>query len=421
MTFKMIDNQGSKIIRTNSGRDRGCYCMNRREFLSFMAMASIASMMSPALAWTAENISKKYGSPSKVGLSGISRGATEKVVAEAIRQAAESITDFSWLSRGDTVLIKPVVNSGNPYPATTSPVSIKAMVSLLKEKGAGRIIVSDLSGVEHVKLSPDKLKGSTRELMTACGILQAAQTTGGEIYLPEEKGWNAFYEEGPVSESNWKSGIMMPEIMKEVDHIVLLPRCGRHLLAGSTLGLKAAVGYWRTDTRLEYHRDAATFQEKTAEANTVASLKEKQRLVLTLADKILATKGPDEGYIVEPEIGLVMASESIVAHDMVSLAWLLEARRPLNEEEKSGRRDPYTVQFVANMVNKAVTGLLGGVGEAFKAEKLFRNDIRTIWEDRVLTRSFQLFGGIPELNFIEGNDLVSAELKRKLTGMTTLL
>lgn len=317
------------------------------------------------------------------------------------------------------MLIKPVINSGNPYPATTSPASVKTMISILKEKGAGRVIVSDLSGVEHVKLSPDKLRGSTRELMAACGILQAAQTAGGEIYLPEEKGWDAFYEEGPVGASNWMSGIMMPEIIKEVDHIVLLPRCGRHLLAGSTLGLKAAVGYWRTDTRLEYHRDAATFQEKTAEANTVPSLMEKQRLVLTLADKILATKGPDEGYIVEPETGLVMASESIVAHDMVSLAWLLEARRPLPEEEKSGRRDPYTTQFVVNMANKAVTGLLGGVGEAFKAEKLFRNDIRTIWEDRVLGRSFELFGGIPELTFIEGNNLVSAEVKQNLISMTS--
>jgi len=65
---------------------------------------------------------------------------------------------------------------------------------------------------------------------------------------------------------------MMPNILKEVQHIVLMPRCSRHLLAGSSLGLKAAVGYWRHDTRLEYHRAAATLQEKTAEGNTVIGL-----------------------------------------------------------------------------------------------------------------------------------------------------
>ena len=71
---------------------------------------------------------------------------------------------------------------------------------------------------------------------------------------------------------------MMPNILKEVQHIVLMPRCSRHILTGSTLGMKAAVGYWRHDTRLEYHRDAATLPEKTAEANTVSTLITKQRL-----------------------------------------------------------------------------------------------------------------------------------------------
>jgi hypothetical protein len=63
-------------------------------------------------------------------------------------------------------------------------------------------------------------------------------------------------------------------------------------LAGSSLGLKASVGYWRHDTRLEYHRDAATLQEKTAEGNTVKTLSTKKRLVIPAADKLLTTHGP---------------------------------------------------------------------------------------------------------------------------------
>ena len=108
---------------------------------------------------------------------------------------------------------------------------------------------------------------------------------------------NFIFLKRPASGSNWKGGLMMPKILREVDHIVLMPRCSRHVLAGSTLGLKAAVGYWRTDTRLEYHRDASTFQEKTAEGNTVGTLLQKQRLVLTAADKILTSFGPDKGYV----------------------------------------------------------------------------------------------------------------------------
>jgi len=119
---------------------------------------------------------------------------------------------------------------------------------------------------------------------------------------------------------HWKAGLMMPAILRKVDHIVLMPRCARHVLAGSTLGLKAAVGYWRTDTRLEYHRDAATLHEKTAEANTARTLIAKQRLVVSAAEKILATFGPDKGYVHQPDCGLIIASESVVA--MTWCPWL---------------------------------------------------------------------------------------------------
>ena len=102
-----------------------------------------------------------------------------------------------------------------------------------------------------------------------------------------------------------------------------MPRCARHILAGSTLGLKAAVGWWRHDTRLEYHHDATDFHEKTAEGNAVITLLNKQRLVISAADKILTTYGPDKGYVSQPETGMIIASRSVVAHDMVSLAWLL--------------------------------------------------------------------------------------------------
>ena len=356
----------------------------------------------------------------KVSLAGVSRRANEAELITAIRQAAEAATDFSWLSRGDAVLIKPVVNSGNTYPATTNPIGMKAVIGLLKEKGAKQIIVSDMSGIEHVKLLPDKLRGSTRDLMKSCGLAQTVVEAGGELYFPEEEGWQSFFEDGPASGSNWKSGIMMPKIIREVDHVVLLPRCSRHALAGATLGMKAAVGYWRTDSRLEYHHDAATFHEKTAEANTVTSLKEKQRLTLTVANKIQATFGPDKGYVVVPDIGLIFASESLVAHDMISLAWLLDSRLKVPAEQQKMYRDPYKSQFIVNLANRWVVNLLGGIVQATGAEKLLRNDLEAIWDDRVLRRAFELFGGVPQLRFIEANSSVSKELRQQLTTMTTI-
>jgi hypothetical protein len=210
----------------------------------------------------------------------------------------------------------------------------------------------------------------------------------------------------------------MPAILKEVDHIVLMPRCARHVLAGSTLGLKAAVGYWRTDTRLEYHRDAATLQEKTAEANTARTLIAKQRLVVSAADKILATFGPDEGYVLEPDTGLVMASESVVAHDMVSLAWLLESRRRMPADRQDGFLDGSPT--VARLANYWVVGKLGGVRPVFASDRLVKNALRTVRDDRVLNWACQILGGAPKVTVEAANRRLPEGLRKSLEEMTAV-
>jgi uncharacterized protein (DUF362 family) len=398
--------------------------MQRRTFLKVLLQAAAVPLFwrKDKLAFSQPPSGARLparGKAARVCLAGLERGASPKIVKSAVRGAAESATDFSWLSKGDAVFIKPALNSGNPYPATTSPEAIGAVVEILRDKGARRVIVGDMSGIEHVKLSQEGLSGSSRRLMEASGMARAAEAAGAELHFFEESGWAAFYEDFPAAGSHWKQGLMVPNILKEVDHIVLMPRCARHVLAGATLGLKAAVGYWRTDTRLEYHRDASTFQEKTAEGNTVETLLKKQRLVLSAADKILTTFGPDKGLVVEPEIGLVVASESVVAHDMVSLAWLLENRLALPSSEKGGVKDPYSSQLIVSAGNHWVVSKLGGLGPALDSERLTRNDINTLWDDRVLNRAYQVFGGMPSVVLEPANDAVPQALKKRLAEYTT--
>ena len=356
------------------------------------------------------------GRDTKVCLAGVNRGATEQEVKTAVRAAAEAATDFSWLSKGDSVFIKPALNSGYPYPATTSPTAIGTMVELLKKKGAHRVIVGDMSGIEHVKLTPRGVTGSTRRLMEAAGMTRIVEAAGAEIHFFEEAGWNAFYEDIPSIGSHWKSGLMMPAILKEVEHIILMPRCSRHVLTGSTLGLKAAVGYWRTDTRLEYHQEAHTLHEKTGEGNTVETLGNKQRLVLTAADKILTTFGPDRGQVYEPENGLIIATESVVAHDMVSLAWLLDNRRYIYPSEIDEIVD--NSQLVAGIANRWVVGKLGGWRPVLSSERLAKNKLKTIWDDRVLNHAYNIFGGVPKVILEAANGAVPYDLKKRLSDMT---
>jgi uncharacterized protein (DUF362 family) len=111
----------------------------------------------------------------------------------AVKKAAQAATDFSWLKNGQVVFIKTVNNSGFSYPSTSSPIAVSAMIKLLKLKGARRVIVGDMSGIEHLKFFKDKTIGSTRDLMKKSGLLQAIETAGGKPFLFEESGWDSFY------------------------------------------------------------------------------------------------------------------------------------------------------------------------------------------------------------------------------------
>jgi len=249
--------------------------------------------------------------------------------------------------------------------------------------------------------------------MEHVGIAQATLDAGGELLGFEEAGWGAFYAEKPMRGTNWKKPLMMPSILKEMDHIILLPRCARHMMAGSTLGMKATVGYWRTDTRSELHRDAKTFYEKIAEANTVPTLVKKQRLILTVADKVLTTFGPNEGYIARPETGLIISSDSIVAHDMVSLAWLLENRTFTPEEELKSKYD--TSKTLANKSNKRLVFILSRSWRTrILSQRLNKEDLETIWDDHVLRQAFNIFDGVPNVILKPANNLIPDELQKTL-------
>jgi uncharacterized protein (DUF362 family) len=359
---------------------------------------------------------------SKVIIEGVAKNPGNSAIKAALINAVDSATDFSWLSKGDSILIKPVNNSGEKYPATTHPQSIALMVELLREKGAGRVIVSDMAGVQYLNLTKDGLRGSTRKLMKNNGIFQAASSAGAEMYFPEESGWNAFFEDGPQKDTCWKNGIMVPKILNGVDHIILMPRTSRHVLAGCSLGLKAAVGYMRHDSRLEYHHDASTLYEKHVGINTVPSIQKRLRLILTTATKMFVTFGPDNGKVYEPETGLVIASTDITAHDMVSLAWLEIGR----DKDPAGWpvliTDPHeNADWTVDMMNRAVVYMLGGIREARTAQTLSRHLPGSIWNDPTLNAAFKIFGSIPSVLIKNPSGSVPAELKDQLVNRISIV
>ena len=333
----------------------------------------------------------------QVSVAAVSRGANYDQVRGAIFRVAEAATDFSWLSGGDAVFIKVASNSPNKYPATTSPYAVAAMVELLRRKGAGRVIVGDMPGVQTVYQDKDRQRGSSRETLTQNGLQQAALDAGAEVHYFEEAGYDAYFGERTEHESHWKGEVLLPAILNQVDHVVLLPRVSRHALAGTTLGLKAAVGWLRDDSRLELHRDARSFMEKTADINDLKVLRQKLRLTLSVSTKVQTSFGPDKGFAAEPDPGLVFGSESLLAHDMTALGWLLWNREHATPPNQlSWYRDPYITYPGA--MNRIFVGTIWGLQAFFNCESYSTVPILSVGTDPVLVRAASIWNGFPRVH-----------------------
>ncbi|MFN2292500.1 MAG: hypothetical protein ACK2UC_15010, partial [Anaerolineae bacterium] len=107
---------------------------------------------------------------------------------------------------------------------------------------------------------------------------------------------------------------------------------------------------------------------------------------------------------------------SVVAHDMISLAWLIETRRTMPPAIDSFRDES---RLLASLGNRVVVGLLSDWKTALTSEALTKNALDSIEDDRVLNHAYRVLGGRPEIVLEVVNDLVPEELRRRLSDMST--
>ena len=305
--------------------------MHRRQFLQLGAGVAGAAMV-PGCAHLSTRAAAADPGPAipvdasyrpHVASSWMPRGSLDET---AFRAAVEAATDFSWLSRGDRVLIKVALNTGNPFPATTDPWALQALVKLLKEKGAGTVYAGDQSGMGSVYVGPDHRHGSSRSCADRTGLLSAITETGAEPVFFDEHGYDDFLAVLPDGDHHWPEPAVIPAFVEQVDHIVYLARTSAHLLADATLGLKLSVGWLRNDSRFVFHKGGAHFCSMYSQVNELAPIASRLRLVVSSGREVLSTIGPDIGAIARPDQGLVLASEDVLAPELLSYAWLRHAR-----------------------------------------------------------------------------------------------
>jgi len=265
----------------------------------------------------------------------VPRGAAESSYP-LYRQAVEAATDFAWLSRGDRVLLKLALNSGNPFPATTDPWSLWCMIKLLREKGAGEILVGDQSGVQAVHWTREDRRGRSRDLCNRTGLLRVIEETGATPCFFEERGYDAYQPVTPWPGSHWGEPFWVTNALNEADHLIYLSRASSHVMGDITSGFKLGVGLLREDSRLRFHQGGRDFYAMYEEVNAAPPVASKLRMTVCSGRKVLSNFGPDNGHVSEPDYGLVFASEDILAHELLSYAWLQWNRAFTTPEYSNG-------------------------------------------------------------------------------------
>jgi uncharacterized protein (DUF362 family) len=216
---------------------------------------------------------------------------------------------MQWLKPGQTVVIKPSLNSAGGFPFTSSPGSCAELVRMCLERGASKVYVADEMGFEHTILKHWKTgkfagfdKDHTIQSFRKTGIHDAVTRVGDELGAHDRIHITTFREEGwrrhdlvegkggPVGGStlsNWwvrrqlkpaekwsgeevrrmylprpydkrfkwsTPGLWVPKLLDRTDHIVNLFRISTHVWSQFTMGIKNWVGIMRPDDRVWMHQ-----------------------------------------------------------------------------------------------------------------------------------------------------------------------
>jgi len=218
---------------------------------------------------------------------------------ESIKKAVDLIGGLEKVvSSGDKVIVKPNFNSDDPFPASSDPEFVKAVVSLLYKAGASLVVIIESSGVHWLP---------TRNVLDKTGMLKAAKESGAEVRILDDREWVDIEIEG----KRWKRVSIAKDALEEDAKFVWLPCMKTHRYARFSLSLKLAVGLLGFRQRNDLH--SSFLGEKIAELNLAVC----PDLIIMDGRKCFTTGGPDVGHVEEPNV--ILASGDRIAIDVEAL------------------------------------------------------------------------------------------------------
>ena len=229
----------------------------------------------------------------------------------AVNEAVAELGGWTQFIRpGERVLLKPNVNTADPFPASSDPAFIRAVAESVLAAGAGSVIIGDSSTFYQ----------KTRRNFEKLGLFDLEKIDPRiKVICFDDVRWIKKKIAGTYLKS-----ISVPEVLSQVDKLIFLPCLKTHYITSFTGALKLGVGLMKPRERLLFH--ASHTAEKTAELN----LAFKPDLIIMDGRKCFITKGPSEGEVREP--GLILASVSRLAIDQTGIGII--KKFPGNDLEK---------------------------------------------------------------------------------------
>jgi len=234
----------------------------------------------------------------------VSKVAYEGNLRESIELSVSLIGGIKKLvKKGDIILLKPNYNTADPYPGSSDPDFIKAVIAMLYEAGAGKVIVGERTAFLH-----------SRKVLEQAGIVKVAEEAGAEVRVFGKDGWHVMFDRKgwrrvKVPAGQYLHNVSLAKEATEIDKIVYVPLIKTHHAAEFTGAIKLSMGFVKPFfDQITFH--ARHLQEKLAELSLVV----KPDLIIMDARKVFITGGPAKGELREPN--LILASGNQVAIDV---------------------------------------------------------------------------------------------------------
>jgi uncharacterized protein (DUF362 family) len=214
-------------------------------------------------------------------------------------------------TRGKRVAIKPNFNSADPFPASTHPDTLGALVRHFQAAGASEISVADRSGM-----------GNTRTVMERKGVFAQAKQLGFQAVVLDETSMEGWAEER-LAGGHWSRGVLFPRLFQEADLPVQTCCLKTHRYGGHfTLSLKNSVGMVAKYSPRDGYNYMGELHGSSHQRRMIAEINQLYRPAMIVMDGLEAFTdgGPENGTLVNPEV-MVLGTDR-VAVDAVGVAIL---------------------------------------------------------------------------------------------------